>query len=92
MILEYVNNTAEYEVVTRVICNMSGLARALRRDGCIENESDFKDFTLGFTQGKATFDFIDVGYGKERADSKIRGTCQVPCRSSAHVLRRELGR
>lgn len=74
VILEHVkDNPGDYEVVARVICNMTGLAKALKRDGCIENESDFKDFTLGFTQGKATFDFIDVGYGKERADSKIRG-------------------
>jgi len=43
------------------------------RDGCLENESDLKDFSLGFTQAKATFDFVDVGYGKERADNKIKG-------------------
>jgi hypothetical protein len=45
----------------------------MRRDGCLDNETDLKDFTLGFTQAKASFDFIDVGHGKERADSKIKG-------------------
>jgi hypothetical protein len=45
----------------------------MARDGCLDNLNDLKDFTLGFTQAKASFDFIDVGYGKERADSKIRG-------------------
>jgi hypothetical protein len=34
----------------------------------------FRDFAIGFTQGKASFEFVDVGHGKERADSKIRGT------------------
>jgi hypothetical protein len=37
-----------------------------------------KDFALGFTQAKASFDFIDVGYGKERADSKIKGMHGLP--------------
>lgn len=44
------------------------------REGSLESYDEFHDFTLGFTQGKASFDFIDVGHGKERADSKIKGT------------------
>lgn len=43
------------------------------RDGVVNNVNDLKDFMLGFTQAKASFDFVDVGYGKERADSKIKG-------------------
>jgi hypothetical protein len=43
------------------------------RDGLIENANELRDFMLGFTQAKASFDFVDVGYGKERADSKIKG-------------------
>lgn len=27
---------------------------------------------VGFSQGKASFDFVDIGHGKERADSKIK--------------------
>ncbi len=54
--------------------NLAGLTKAMRRDGGLTLESDFKDFTLGFTQGKASFDFVDVGHGKERADSKIKGS------------------
>lgn len=63
----------QFEVITRYIANLSGLAMATRSSGTIENESTFKDFTLGFTQGLASFDFIDVGPGKERADTKIKG-------------------
>lgn len=59
--------------MAKVCANMDGLSKALRRDGLIENTDDFRDFTQGFTQGKASFDFIDVGHGKERADSKIKG-------------------
>ncbi|KAK5997139.1 hypothetical protein PT974_02492 [Cladobotryum mycophilum] len=62
----------DIEVVAKVVANLSGLAKAMQRDGSSENQSDMKDFTLGFTQAKASFDFVDVGYGKERADSKIK--------------------
>lgn len=64
---------AEIEIVAKVYANLSGLSKAMRRDGSIDAESDLKEFTLGFTQAKASFDFVDVGHGKERADSKIKG-------------------
>jgi hypothetical protein len=66
--------TDEIEIMAKVCTNISGLSKALLRDGSIESVDTFKDFTIGFTQGKASFEFIDVGHGKERADSKIRGT------------------
>lgn len=65
--------TDEMEVIAKVCANSTGLSKAMQRDGTLENLNDLKDFTLGFTQGKASFDFIDVGHGKERADSKIKG-------------------
>jgi hypothetical protein len=75
----------DVEIVAKIVANLGGLSKAMQRDGSIVSPSDLKDFTLGFTQAKASFDFIDVGYGKERADSKIRGqsthipsACRVP--------------
>lgn len=62
----------EMEISAKVVANIQGLGRAMVRDGSIYNERDFKDFTLGFSQAKAAFDFVDVGHGKERADAKIR--------------------
>ena len=67
------NLPSKMEIVVKVCANLSGLATALCKAGSISSESLFKQFTLGFTQAKASFDFIDVGHGKERADSKIRG-------------------
>lgn len=61
------------EIIAKVCANVNGLGKALKRDGALDNTDDLKEFTLGFTQGKASFDFIDVGHGKERADSKIKG-------------------
>jgi hypothetical protein len=58
----------------------------MRRDGSLSNECNLKDFSLGFTQAKASFDFVDVGHGKERADNKIRGTCCTSELSSTQVL------
>lgn len=61
-------------MMAKVCANITGLAKAMQRDGSISSAEDFRDFTLGFTQGKASFDFVDVGHGKERADSKIKGS------------------
>lgn len=59
--------------MAKICTNISGLSKALVRDGSIDNMDMFRDFAIGFTQGKASFEFVDVGHGKERADSKIRG-------------------
>ncbi|KAL7937524.1 hypothetical protein V8C35DRAFT_292715 [Trichoderma chlorosporum] len=66
----------ELQVVVKVVANLTGLSKAMQRDGCIDNPSLLKDFTLGFTQAKATFDYIDVGFGKERADLKVKETAR----------------
>ncbi|CAK7209538.1 hypothetical protein SCUCBS95973_000474 [Sporothrix curviconia] len=63
---------SKIEIVVKVCANQAGLATAMKNAGSIGSENLFKQFTLGFTQAKASFDFIDVGFGKERADSKIR--------------------
>lgn len=66
------------EVIVKVCANIDGLGKAMRRDGSLDSMEDLRNFTLGFTQCKASFDFIDVGHGKEQADSKIKGTFH-PC-------------
>ncbi|KAJ4306696.1 hypothetical protein N0V88_000060 [Collariella sp. IMI 366227] len=70
------------EVIAKVYANLAGLCKAMRHDGSLKNESDLKDFTLGFTQAKASFDFIDVGRGKERADNKIKETTKWHLRNA----------
>ncbi|TAQ84104.1 hypothetical protein B7494_g7569 [Chlorociboria aeruginascens] len=69
----YTGLTDEIEIMAKVCANVTGLAKAMRRDGTLDNPEDLRDFTIGFTQGKASFDFVDCGHGKERADSKIKG-------------------
>ncbi|CAN8103318.1 unnamed protein product [Discula destructiva] len=60
------------EVTARFIANLAGLAYITRASGTVENEGTVRQFTSGFTQAMASFDFIDVGSGKERADTKIK--------------------
>lgn len=62
----------EIEVIAKVYVNLAGLAQAMMRDGSLDGEGDLKDFSLGFTQRIASFDFIDIGSG--RAATKIKGT------------------
>jgi hypothetical protein len=64
-----VQNPDDTEIVARVVANLSGLAKALRR-----NENDVKEFLLGFSQAAASFDFIDVG--EAGAVSKITDTAR----------------
>lgn len=77
---------SEVEVIAKAVANVSGLAKAMLRDGAIMDANQFRDFSIGFTQAKASFDFIDVGYGKERADLKIKGKCLASCPGSAQKL------
>lgn len=69
----YAGLPEDVEVMAKVCANVTGLAKAMKRDGILDDGEDLRSFTLGFTQGKASFDFVDVGHGKERADSKIKG-------------------
>ncbi|KAI2464296.1 hypothetical protein F4781DRAFT_413443 [Annulohypoxylon bovei var. microspora] len=58
-------------VIVKVVANVPGLSRAIKRDGCIPHEMTLYEFISGFSQVRPAFDFIDVGHGKERADAKI---------------------
>jgi hypothetical protein len=80
-VAEQCQNPDETEIIAKVVANLSGLNKAMKRDGSVDSENDLKDFMLGFTQAKASFDFVDVGHGKERADSKIKETARFNLRN-----------
>lgn len=67
----------EIEVIVKYIANLQGLTYITRASNTVASDAVVKAFTLGFTQCLASFDFIDVGQGKERADTKIKG--EPPC-------------
>ncbi|KAH6851238.1 hypothetical protein B0I37DRAFT_429791 [Chaetomium sp. MPI-CAGE-AT-0009] len=75
-------HAGDIDVVCKVYANLAGLCKAMRNDGSLGTEGDLKDFSLGFTQAKATFDFVDVGHGKDMADNKIKDTARWHLRNS----------
>ncbi|KAI1766840.1 hypothetical protein GGR53DRAFT_484578 [Hypoxylon sp. FL1150] len=66
----YAEDTA-IEVVAEIVANVSGLSKAMKRDGCLDDENTLYDFISGFNQAKLPFNFIDIGYSKEAADAKL---------------------
>ncbi|KAF2873614.1 hypothetical protein BDV95DRAFT_348737 [Massariosphaeria phaeospora] len=75
--LDYSSIPTDAQVVCRIYANVRGLADVLVRAGVIEEATSFEEFTRGLTTGKALFDFIDVGAGKDRADKKLIETFKL---------------
>ncbi|KAJ8120432.1 hypothetical protein ONZ43_g2859 [Nemania bipapillata] len=59
------------KIFVKIIANMSGLNRALKRDGSVSSENEFHDFVAGFNRA-SFFDFVDVGNSKESTISKVK--------------------
>ncbi|KAF3160873.1 hypothetical protein TWF225_003144 [Orbilia oligospora] len=62
----------DFEIRALVFANLDGLSKALVKSNILK-QGDLQQFFMGFTQRLEHLNFIDVGYGKEMADSKIRG-------------------
>ncbi|EWC48405.1 hypothetical protein DRE_02174 [Drechslerella stenobrocha 248] len=62
----------DFDIRALVFANLDGLSKTLVKANLI-NPGDLQQFFIGFTQRLEHVNFIDVGYGKEMADSKIRG-------------------
>jgi hypothetical protein len=60
-----------------VFANVEGLASALSRQGHITSTA-FHEFVKGFNDAAGLVSFVDVGYGKELADVKIKSTPPTP--------------
>ena len=60
-------------VMVFIFVNFEGVAQVLKSRGVIRNVADFRAFTQSFALNQCLFNFIDVGFGKEKADHKIKG-------------------
>lgn len=67
-----IQNPDDTEIVAKVIANLDGLAKAYKTN-------DVENFMLGFTQAKASFDFVDIG--EIRADAKIKDIARFNLRN-----------
>ncbi|KAI2468359.1 hypothetical protein F4781DRAFT_398549 [Annulohypoxylon bovei var. microspora] len=59
-------------ILVRVYANLNDLSKSLRLSRVIDFDDDMRLFAERFTNSRAEFDFVNVGKGKENADSKIR--------------------
>ncbi|KAH9849783.1 hypothetical protein C2E23DRAFT_736548 [Lenzites betulinus] len=64
------------QVWLTIYCNKSGLVETLLANAMCTVE-EFEAFVLGFNQSSPLFSIVDVGNGKEAADSKIKECLRV---------------
>lgn len=62
------------DVIVKAFAHLDGLGSRLVREGRVRDTAQVRAFCAGFSSRLPLFDFIDVVFGKERADNKIRGT------------------
>jgi hypothetical protein len=79
----YLKDTHSYsqlEVFVQVVLSMEGLSKALFNSGTLKNTDErsiLSKFARGFSSASPLFSFVDVKYGKERADNKIRKIFEI---------------
>ena len=62
-----------WHVYVRIFVNNDFLGRKYQSEGIVRDENILRLFGLGFTQGRASFDIVDSGRGKDRVDYKVKG-------------------
>lgn len=77
---DYLDNTFQMPPSTFVLSvyvflHKKGLMEALGRAGYTTEKFKFDEFLAGFNQAGQRFVMVDVGAGKENADSKLKGAC-----------------
>ncbi|KAL8905340.1 MAG: hypothetical protein Q9207_002688 [Kuettlingeria erythrocarpa] len=66
------DGAVHWKIIVRIYANLEGLLKKYAYIGFAEEERALRQFVAGFTQSQPLFDFVDAGYGKERADHKIK--------------------
>lgn len=82
-IQEYFGKSEPFQLHVWVFFNKSGLSEAMKRHGRDDARANLDYFVHGFNQAAGRFMMVDIGYGKEVADAKIRG---APSVSPLHCL------
>jgi hypothetical protein len=67
------------DIIVRVYANLEGMANLLVREGKVRNLGQLRAFSTGFCGRVSSFDWVDVGVGKEGTSGrKIRGLSILP--------------
>lgn len=82
--LERYKGAKDWKLVVRILVNLEGLARKCQQFDIVRQANTLREFATGFAQSQPLFDFVDVGYGKERADHKIKGEPSHPLLNLPH--------
>jgi hypothetical protein len=72
-LIEKFPSSDNWDVFVKAYANVNGLAKALVNNERIGSVEAFRLFVTEFTSRLAYCDFVDVGYGIERADNKVKG-------------------
>ncbi|KAL9585535.1 MAG: hypothetical protein Q9212_001460 [Teloschistes hypoglaucus] len=70
--VQHYDGSTSWKILVRVYTNLEGLLTKYSYIGFHEEASSLRPFVAGFTQSQPLFDYVDAGYGKERADHKIK--------------------
>ncbi|KAI1082009.1 hypothetical protein F5B20DRAFT_44313 [Whalleya microplaca] len=76
------DNVQTWHIIVQVFLNLEGLSRKLGRVGLTESVNELPAFARAFARTQGLFALVDVGYGKEQADFKVRKMLHV----AAHNL------
>lgn len=68
---------SDVRIVVKIYGNLKSLGEVCYRAGLIDRISKIQEFAVGFTQGMALSDFVDVGLGKDHTEAKIIGKSSV---------------
>lgn len=87
-----------WNIIVQFYANMDGLAKTLASRRILADRSDLQMFASGFGRANSLFSFVDVGYGKDKADHKCREMLKVmlhvsscrhvffgPCRDNGYL-------
>lgn len=72
-IQETLSSLGQFQLWVYVFYNHGGLASVLGKSGYLDAKRAFHEFVCGFNQASERFIMVDVGYGKEAADAKVKG-------------------
>lgn len=70
-------NTENWNIIVQFYANMDGLGKALAFRQILSSSLDLQKFASGFGRANSLFSFVDVGYGKDKADHKCREMLKV---------------
>ncbi|KKY29782.1 putative c-x8-c-x5-c-x3-h type zinc finger protein [Diaporthe ampelina] len=74
-------STDNWNIMVFFYANMDGLGKALAARRILDTWTDLQKFASGFGRANSLFSFVDVGYGKDKADHK----CQAMLKQMLHA-------